>query len=87
MRTLGMIHYGNDGRTIILEGSTKRLLLKDERTAFIYRRSCGKQNLLAIAAEYKDHFCPGKDLESIIKEDFLPFYRKLEHYYYMTFYE
>jgi anaerobic magnesium-protoporphyrin IX monomethyl ester cyclase len=87
MRTLGMIHYAGDGRTIILEGSTRRFTLKKERECFIYRRSCGKQNLFTIAADYRGLFCPGKDLPQVIEEDLLPFYRKLEKYYYMMFYE
>jgi anaerobic magnesium-protoporphyrin IX monomethyl ester cyclase len=87
MRTLGMIHYADDGRTIVLDGSARKLRLKDEKECFIYRRSCGKQSVFPIAAQYQSLFCPEKEVERVIEEDFLPFYRKLEKYLYMIFYE
>lgn len=87
MRTIAILKYDKDGRSLKLEGSVKAMKLTDEVKIFIYRRSCGKNNLIDIAKETKVLFFPDEELEVIIRKRLIPFYRILEDSYYMNFYE
>ncbi|MDQ7822734.1 MAG: radical SAM protein [Candidatus Eremiobacteraeota bacterium] len=87
MRTLALLEYDNEGRSLLLRGSTRSMKLQDPRQIFIYRRSCGKQSLAAIASEFRERFEPEAEVESLVSHYFLPFYKKLEKHYYMNFYQ
>jgi len=87
MRTLGMLEYGKDGRSLLLRGGRQAMQLREEKKLFMYRRSCGKQTAGQIAQEMKKLFLPGKSTEEILAAVMLPFYRVMEKDFYMTFYQ
>jgi hypothetical protein len=87
LRTSGMLYYRDDGRTVQLEGSIRKITIKDEAKIFVYKRSCGKHTLMDIAREAQRLYYPEADIDMVIKGTILPFYRMLEKNYYMNFYE
>jgi radical SAM superfamily enzyme YgiQ (UPF0313 family) len=87
MRTLGMLHYGKDGRSLLLRGGRIPMALRGDMELFMYRRSCGKQTAGQIAQELRSLFLPEKNVHDILTATLLPFLAKLEKNYYMTFYE
>jgi len=87
MRTLGMLHYGKDGRSLLLRGGRIPMAIRGDMELFMYRRSCGKQTAGQIAQELRSLFLPEKNVHDILTATLLPFLAMLEKNYYMTFYE
>lgn len=87
MRTMALLTYDRDGKSLKIQGGFKKFSLTDEVKIFIYKRSCGKNTLQDIAREVRDRFFPEKSVEEVVNKTIMPFYRLLEKNFYMAFYE
>jgi len=87
LRTLGMLVYNDDGVRLRLQGGLRNYTLSDPEKIFIYKRSCGKQKIRDIAEDVRVRFHPESELETVVHSVLVPFYKKLEHDFYMIFYE
>lgn len=86
LRSNPVLYYDGDGRSLLVVGGLAPLRISDEQELFLYRRSCGKQNLETIAGEFCSRWFPGAAAEEIVRSHILPFYEKLEKLLYVIFY-
>lgn len=79
--------FYTDDLSIVLKGSWEEIVLKEEIEKFIYIYSSGRLKLSQLVEKIKDCFGQEGDGWDFFSRILLPFYKKLEEFKYIIFYE
>jgi len=85
-RTVENRKYSRDGRRILLPETTRKIQLYKQDEILVYELSAGKLTIRQAIEEFKNKMGSELSIEEILRNIFLPAFRKLEEAFHIVFY-